>query len=112
MVKRDGYSINLHPSPKLISTAFMSLIESFGWDSFTILYQVEISRIKLSKMKLSWIKLSRIKLFRIKLSRIKLCRIKHHPLPGQPGPDQAPGVAQVFHGFGLEDGCPSTQFRG
>ena len=43
MVKRDGYSINLHPSPKLISTAFMSLIESFGWDSFTILYQVEIS---------------------------------------------------------------------
>ena len=42
MVKRDGYSINLHPSPKLISSAFMALIESFGWDSFTILYQVEI----------------------------------------------------------------------
>ena len=42
MVKRDGYSINLHPSPKLISSAFMALIESFGWDSFTILYQVEV----------------------------------------------------------------------
>ena len=40
MVKRDGYSINLHPSPKLISSAFMALIQSFGWDSFTILYQV------------------------------------------------------------------------
>ena len=41
MVKRDGYSINLHPSPKMISSAFMALIESFGWDSFTILYQVQ-----------------------------------------------------------------------
>ena len=44
-------------------------------------------------------KLSKMKLSRINFPRIKLSRIKHHPLPGQPGPDQAPGVAEVFHGL-------------
>ena len=63
MVKRDGYSINLHPSPKLISSAFMALIESFGWDSFTILYQVEIWRVNIYFKKLTWVNSNLIQYF-------------------------------------------------
>ena len=40
LLRRDDYSINLYPNPKIISRAYVDLIESFGWKSFTILYQV------------------------------------------------------------------------
>ena len=65
---RDSYSINLHPSPRLISKAYMALIKTFGWQSFTILYQVHKQSLALEI-----------------------------PLAGQRGLDQAAGAAQVLH---------------
>ena len=47
---RDSYSINLHPSPRLISKAYMALIKTFGWQSFTILYQVQTQSLEMDKI--------------------------------------------------------------
>ncbi|XP_071747530.1 glutamate receptor ionotropic, kainate 2 isoform X1 [Lepeophtheirus salmonis] len=38
-LKNDAYSVNLYPHPKTISKAYVDLIESFGWMSYTILYE-------------------------------------------------------------------------
>ena len=70
---RDSYSINLHPSPRLISKAYMALIKTFGWQSFTILYQVHPQS------------------FALEMDKV------HDPLAGQRGLDQAAGAAQVLH---------------
>ena len=80
---RDSYSINLHPSPRLISKAYMALIKTFGWQSFTILYQVQTQSLALEI-----------------------------PLAGQRGLDQAAGAAQVLHRLGPQDCCPPAQLRG
>ena len=50
MGARDSYSVNLHPSPRLISKAYMALIQAFGWRSFTILYQDNQGLIRLQEL--------------------------------------------------------------
>ena len=50
MGARDSYSVNLHPSPRLISKAYMALIQTFGWKSFTILYQDNQGLIRLQEL--------------------------------------------------------------
>ena len=50
LVRRDSYSINLHPSPKLISKAYKSLIQSYGWQRFTILYQDNDGLVRLQEL--------------------------------------------------------------
>ena len=47
---RDLRSINLHPSPLLISKAYKAMVESFGWKSLTILYQDNHGLLRLQEL--------------------------------------------------------------
>ena len=35
----NKFSVNLMPSPALLSAAYKALVHSYGWRSFTLLYQ-------------------------------------------------------------------------
>ncbi|XP_023339114.1 glutamate receptor ionotropic, kainate 2 [Eurytemora carolleeae] len=50
LIKRDDYSINLYPSPKQISMAYLSLVKVFGWKHFTILYEDSSGLMRLQEL--------------------------------------------------------------
>ncbi|CAL1283900.1 unnamed protein product [Larinioides sclopetarius] len=37
--KRDGLSINLHPSPSALRESFVAMVKYLGWKNFTLLYE-------------------------------------------------------------------------
>ncbi|XP_037082452.1 glutamate receptor ionotropic, kainate 2-like, partial [Pollicipes pollicipes] len=38
-LKRDDYSVNIHPHPTTLSKAYVSLTQHWGWKTFTIIYE-------------------------------------------------------------------------
>ena len=51
--KRQHGSLNLHPSPVLMSKAYKAMVESFRWKTLTVLYQDDRSLLRLQELLMS-----------------------------------------------------------
>ena len=49
----NKFSVNLMPSPALLSAAYKALVHSYGWRSFTLLYQDNHGLMRLQDIHLS-----------------------------------------------------------
>ncbi|GFU67866.1 glutamate receptor ionotropic, kainate 1 [Trichonephila clavipes] len=38
-IKRDDLSINLHPSPSVLSESYVTMVKEMGWQNFTLIYE-------------------------------------------------------------------------
>ena len=46
-VKNEEYTINLHPDVETLGSAYIDIIEQYGWDAITILYENNDSMMRL-----------------------------------------------------------------
>ena len=53
MSSMNKFSVNLMPSPALLSAAYKALVHSYGWRSFTLLYQDNHGLMRLQDIHLS-----------------------------------------------------------